>query len=110
MSLSGINLNKHDKRKDLSRSLCILFFRNVDWLRLQRGLSLRELSEGISDEGFKVSQRAISRYIGKSKHEYFNVSTYYMAAFSLYFGEPMEKLLSCDYEQEDKIRGQIKNK
>lgn len=99
-------MSRHEKRRNISIELVRRFFSNVDYLRSVRGLSYQELADGLRSEGFSVSRSAVSYYSGRRKGsaDYVQCSTYYMAAFSEFFGVGVVELLSQDFRAIDEAR------
>jgi hypothetical protein len=105
-------MTAYERRKQLSIEACRVFFKNIDYLRQQRGLSFHELSRQVSGEGFKVSADAVSCYSGRrgwgGSKGFGAASTYYLAAYADYFGYSIPYLMSRDLAAEDDLNKEAK--
>ncbi|MES3006130.1 MAG: hypothetical protein V4664_04250 [Patescibacteria group bacterium] len=83
----------------------MLFFKNIDYLRKKRGLTIKQVVEGCSDSEYRVNRHAINKY---KRGEFWSARIRYLLRFSEFFGESLPRLLSDDIEASEEaidVRG-----
>ncbi len=102
-------MSHKDRRQQLSRKYCNLFFSNINYLRQKRGLSFNELRNEMKLKDFRISIDCVPNFEGTRKASvkpsFSGASTIYLAAFCDFFGEEMPDLMSINYRERDEAAG-----
>jgi len=85
-----------------STRLCGLFFKNCDYLRKERGLSIQDMVRAMRAHGIIVSRHSIrlwqsGRYGGTARLNYLH-------AWATFFGRSVSEMLAVDYEAEASLK------